>query len=97
MNCGPNGWKYNIVTNNWFIGGWYNSEDLSDACEIHDKAYELAVMSRVACDLFFYSRMIHQIETCAAPYWIKAVRRFQAWVFYRAVRKFGAPYYRGSE
>jgi hypothetical protein len=103
--CGPADWKGKLVADNFFLGGWWQSGAITEACAVHDFMYSRA--SEVSdvwgaegyrewCDDVFLDNMYALVDESAAPWIVKVIRKLQARIYHRAVRRWGAEHLGGE-
>lgn len=80
-------------------GSWIDPPDwlFKASCDHHDFNYWLGCteQDRHHADWQFYRAMLQ--DAAQAPWWRRPFARARAWVYYRAVRAFGRPYFHYAE
>ena len=92
-SCGPDGVGDAIVPDTLY------GLDVTPACRVHDWQYGTGTKwkDKDDADRTFLSNMLLLVEKAGGPPWLKWLRRKRAWVYYRAVTKFGGPaFWRGK-
>ncbi len=92
--CGPGGWGDFLVPDNldWPVPGGMS---IFKSCRIHDYCYAIGktLADKEAADRIFLNNMLRQIDNVGYAnfgYIIRWRRRKRAWVYYKAVKRFGA-------
>jgi hypothetical protein len=91
--CGPDGWKCDLISDNWFIGGYFKSDSLRKACDIHDYMYATGkvIDDKVRADRVFLNNMVRTITEGRGPGVLRMIRLWQAKIYYEGVKNFGGP------
>lgn len=66
-------------------------------CDHHDFNYWLGYREgdRERADSQFYAAMLQ--DAAGAPWWLRGWRRLMAWVYYKAVARYGRPFFHYGE
>lgn len=96
--CGTDGWKGQLVPNNFFLGGWFKSELLRTCCCIHDYMYAEGegVWDKETADRTFLNNMLRCVKGDPKLQkwnwkWLRYIRVKQCEAYYFAVRYGGGP------
>lgn len=85
--CGPGGWLGELVPERiWGLS-------IHAACDIHDWMYATGetMADKNEADDVFRNNLLRLITAAGGPWWLKALRRHRALVYFAAVRSFGGP------